>query len=267
MENIPLIYTAIALSTLAGMSTMLGSILAFMPWRNSARFLAIALGFSAGVMLYISFVDLLPMGMEHLVEYYGASTGYWRALISFFAGILIVALFDVLIPHCTGGYGRGKKRHAQCKHSPIFRTGLYACIALTLHNIPEGFITLIGTMDNVHIGIALAIAIAIHNIPEGIAISIPVFAATGKRRSALFYTFIAGIAEPIGAILGIGMLHSCYSGLICGMAFCGVAGMMVYLSLDQMLPTARAQTDPHWAMSGFVAGMLIMAVSLGLLGA
>jgi len=265
MQNGSLLLIAISLTLFAGMSTMLGSVFAFSSCRKSARSFAVALGFSAGFMVYISFVDLLPEGMDRLVNIYGENAGQWRALLSFFIGIAVVALLDSIVPHCTGGRCQQDAQRT-CKHAPLYHTGVLAAIALALHNFPEGFVTLIGVVDDIHVGVALAVAIAIHNIPEGISICVPVYAATGKKSTALWYTFIAGISEPIGALIGYLLLRSCITGVLCGISFCGVAGMMVYLALDQLLPAARAHTDPHWAMLGFVAGMLCMAVSIFLLG-
>ncbi len=265
MHNGYTLLIAILLTLFAGMSTMIGSIFAFSSCRKSNRSFAMALGFSAGFMVYISFADLLPEGMDRLVEIYGKNAGHWRAILSFFIGIAVVALLDGIVPHCTGGRCRRDLEY-KCKHAPLYHTGVLAAIALAIHNLPEGFVTLIGVVDDIRIGVALAIAIAIHNIPEGISICAPVYAATGKKSTALWYTFIAGISEPVGAFIGYLLLHSCITGVLCGVSFCGVAGMMVYLALDQMLPAARARTDPHWAMAGFVVGMFCMAVSIFLLG-
>jgi len=265
MQNSTTLLIAISLTLFAGMSTMLGGIFVFSSCRRSARSFAIALGFSAGFMVYISFVDLLPEGMNYLIDIYGENAGHWRAILSFFVGIAIVALLDGVVPHCTGGRCRDDLDY-KCKHAPLYRTGILSAIALAIHNLPEGFVTFIGVVDNIHVGVALAIAIAIHNIPEGISICVPVYAATGRKSSAFKYMFIAGIFEPIGAIIGYFLLRSYFTGLLCGISFCGVAGMMSYLALDQLLPAARAHTDPHWAMLGFVSGMFCMAVSLYLLG-
>jgi len=224
MQNGSLLFIAMLLTLFAGMSTMLGSIFAFSSCRRSARAFAVALGFSAGFMVYVSFVDLLPEGMDRLVSIYGENAGQWRALLSFFVGIALVALLDGIVPHCTGGRCRQNDQGA-CKHAPLYHTGVLAAIALALHNFPEGFVTLIGVIDDFHVGVALAIAIAIHNIPEGISICAPVYAATGKKSTALWYTFIAGISEPIGAMLGYLLLHSCITGVLCGVSFCGVAGI------------------------------------------
>jgi len=255
---------AFSLALLAGMSTMLGATLAFAPGSKNPRTFAVALGFSAGVMVYISFTELLPEGIEHLTDFFGERGGEWRAILGFFIGIGLVALLDTLIPHIPNRKGRPDTLQS-CPHSPLHRIGILAVIAITLHNLPEGLITLIGVVDDIHIGLLLAIAIAIHNIPEGISVAVPIYAATNSKKTALWYTFIAGIAEPIGALLGYLLLRSCFVGILCGFAFSTVAGIMVYLSLDQMLPTARAHTDPHWAMAGFVMGMLCMAASILLL--
>ncbi|MDD5025856.1 MAG: zinc transporter ZupT [Candidatus Peribacteraceae bacterium] len=265
MPNSTTLLVAFSLALLAGMSTMLGAAFAFAPGSRSPRSFAVALGFSAGVMVFISFMELLPEGIAHLTEFYGESGGEWRAILGFFVGIAVVALLDVLIPHIPHREGRPETMRS-CQRSPLYRIGIIAVVAIALHNLPEGLITLVGVADDIHIGFILAVAIAIHNIPEGISVAAPVYAATGSRRTALWYTFVAGIAEPVGAFLGYLLLRSCLVGVLCGFAFTAVAGIMVYLSLDQMLPTARAHTDPHWAMMGFVSGMLCMAVSILLLG-
>jgi ZIP family zinc transporter len=112
------------------------------------------------------------------------------------------------------------------------------------------------------LGIAIAVAIAIHNIPEGIAVSIPMFYATGNKIKAFWYSFASGLAEPIGALVGITLLMPFMNDTVFGILFALVAGIMVYISLDELLPSAEKYGLHHLTIGGVIAGMGVMALSL-----
>ena len=255
---------AFSLTLLAGLSTGIGSALAFFTKRTSKAFLAASLGFSAGVMIYVSFVDLLATAQQTLSEALGESMGTWLATGSFFGGILVIGIIDRLIPSYENPHearaieemteSAGQKR--------LMRMGVLAAIAIAVHNFPEGMATFISTLSDPAIGVSIAIAIAIHNIPEGIAVSVPVFFATGSRKKAFWLSFLSGLAEPLGALIDYLLLRSFLTDTTLGVLFASVAGVMVFISLDELFPAAREYGRGHLAIYGLIAGMMVMALSL-----
>ncbi|MHC4643574.1 MAG: zinc transporter ZupT, partial [Planctomycetota bacterium] len=184
---------------------------------------------------------------------------------AFFIGIGIIALIDMLIPeaenpHEFAGIDEPAVAHKENPH--LMRTGLLMALAIGLHNFPEGLATFASALGNLKLGIFIAIAIAIHNIPEGMAVSVPIFYATGNKNKAFLYSFLSGVSEPVGAIVGYLILRPFLTpGFLAGlMGF--VAGIMVYISLDELLPMAHRYGHGHLVIAGIVLGMLIMAVSL-----
>lgn len=255
----------------AGLCTGIGSAIAFFARHTNRAFLSLALGFSAGVMVYVSFVEILPKARDSLLE---AGDSELRALttstIGFFAGMLLIAAIDRLVarfsnPHegisvelmdIAGGTGEIKRQ------ANLRRMGVFVALAVALHNFPEGLGTFLVILEDPAVGVALAAAIAIHNIPEGIAISVPIYHATGKRSKAFLYSFGSGLAEPLGAVAGYLILRPFIDATTFGIVFAAVAGIMVFISLDQLLPAAREYGRPHLEIYGLIAGMMLMAASL-----
>lgn len=280
MDNL---WIALGLTIFAGMATGIGSILAFMTPRTNYRFLSFGTGFSAGVMLYVSFVEIFcEKGASALISYYGEPLGHWVNAIAFFCGIGIIGLIDALIPHSENPHEVHKEKEFELLHGDgqepvinsahskkLLRMGLFTALAIAIHNFPEGLATFLAALEDPTIGIPIAIAIALHNIPEGISVSIPIFYATGNRKKAFVYSFLSGLAEPIGAVIAYAALYYFVGGEsgvipsnIMGILFSAVAGIMVYISLDELLPTSRAYCKGHDSIIGLVLGMLIMALSL-----
>ena len=141
-------------------------------------------------------------------------------------------------------------------------TGIYAAIAIAIHNFPEGIATFTAALTDSSLGIAVAVAIAIHNIPEGIAVSVPIYYATGDKKKAFWYSFLSGVSEPIGALLAWLILMPYLTPSLFGILFAGVAGIMVFIALDELLPAAREYGEAHLSIYGLFAGMAVMAVSL-----
>ncbi|OPY09269.1 MAG: Zinc transporter ZupT [Syntrophus sp. PtaB.Bin001] len=298
MQNV---WIAFGLTLLAGMATGIGSVIAFMAGRTNYRFLAVATGFSAGVMLYLSFVEIFPKGLETLVEHYGNAWGPWIGTASFFGGVLLIGLVDHLIPSAENPHetrteeetmplhdssmpisefkSTGCARPAvevstihHIDHPKLMRMGVFTALALGIHNFPEGLATFLAALQEPVLGVAIALAIALHNIPEGISVSVPIFYATGNRKRAFLYSVLSGLAEPLGAVVAylairffLGENAGVIQPQVMGMLFGGVAGIMVYISLDELLPTSRAYGKGHDSLYGLVAGMLVMALSLLLL--
>jgi len=298
MDNV---WIAFGLTIFAGMATGIGSALAFFAKRTDHRFLAVSTGFSAGVMLYVSFVEIFYKGVDSLVEVYGDPGGHWVTVGAFFAGIAIIGLIDNLIPsaenphevrskaavsplkgsgdEATSGEAGNRIVESQATGSSaeagsadtsaLLRMGLFTALAIGIHNFPEGLATFLAALEDPGLGVAIAVAIALHNIPEGISVSVPIYYATGSRKKAFAYSVASGIAEPIGAglaYLAIRLLAGTSGGVVppqvMGILFASVAGIMVYISLDELLPTSRAYGKGHESLFGLIAGMLVMALSL-----
>lgn len=256
---------AFGLTLFAGLSTGIGSVMALLSKRTNTRFLSIALGFSAGVMIYVSMIDIFTKAQASLVSALGEKKGSWLTAAAFFGGILFIALIDRLIPSGENPHevkrveALNEQADAQSK---LVRMGTFAALAIAIHNFPEGIATFTAALKDPTLGIAITAAIAIHNIPEGIAVSIPVYYATGSRKKAFKMSFLSGLSEPVGALLGFLILMPFFNDVLFGILFAAVAGIMVFISLDELLPTAREYGEPHLSIYGLIAGMAVMAVSI-----
>jgi len=258
---------AFGLTLFAGLATGIGSAMAFFTKTTNTRFLSTALGFSAGVMIYVSFTEILGKSFDLLRESHGMTTGSWYAVLSFFGGILVIAIIDSLVPTFENPHEirrvediRIQDQEGQKKS--LLRMGTFMAIAISMHNFPEGLATFAAGMADPTLAIPIAVAIAIHNIPEGIAVSVPVYYATGNKKKAFLLSFASGLAEPVGGLLGWLFFATVFNESILGVLFGGVAGIMVFISVDELLPTAREYGHHHHAIYGLVAGMAVMAVSL-----
>ncbi len=249
------------LTLAAGMSTLLGGFVTFFVKRNNLKSLSVGLGFSAGVMVYLSLNELMTEAPEMLSNFYGEIPAKALAFFGFSIGIVIAVIIDYFIPdHIESDLFSSSKR-CNRRHR-IKRAGLITAVAVTLHNFPEGMATFLVSSQDLRIGIPVAIAIAIHNIPEGIAIALPIFHATGKKRLAVLYSFLSGISEPIGGLLGVVLLKTFLPEQSVGIMTAAVAGIMVYLSFDTLLPLAREYGENHHVIIGIVSGMLLMGLGL-----
>lgn len=291
---------ALGLTLFAGMATGIGSAIAFFAKRTNYRFLSISTGFSAGVMLYVSFVEIFYKGLDAFSEAYGDYWGNWVNVLSFFGGILLIGLIDNLIPEAENPHEvRSEKIIAPLhdesavvretvprvqlrkdefpvpadfngdEQKKLLRMGLFTALAIGIHNFPEGLATFLAALHDPGLGLAIAIAIALHNIPEGISVSVPIYYATGNRMKAFVYSFLSGLAEPIGALIAYLILLVFLGGpgnvippQLMGMLFSGVAGIMVYISLDELIPTSHAYGKGHDSLFGLMGGMMVMALSL-----
>jgi ZIP family zinc transporter len=292
------VLAALGLTVFAGMATGIGSAIAFTAKRTNYRFLSVATGFSAGVMLYVSFVEIFYKGADALTATYGDYWGNWVNVGSFFGGVLFIGLVDNLIPAAENPHEVHSEKETAPLHDPdapdpaegqthvpeglrdadaaggaadarLMRMGLFTALAIGIHNFPEGLATFLAALQDPTLGVAIAIAIALHNIPEGISVSVPIYYATGKRGKAFVYSVLSGLAEPVGALAAYLALRVFVGGetgaippQVMGILFAGVAGIMVYISLDELLPTSRAYGKGHDSLFGLVAGMAVMALSL-----
>jgi zinc transporter, ZIP family len=286
----PNLWTAFGLTLFAGMATAVGSLIAIRAKRTDYRFLSIATGFSAGVMLYVAFVEIFFKGQESLTLRYGETVGGWINVLSFFAGIAFIGLIDNLIPSQENPHEVHSEtetrplstdspdaqaagmRDYTAQHKRLMRMGLFSALAIGIHNFPEGLATFLSALEDPSLGLAIAVAVALHNIPEGISVSVPVYYATGSRLKAFTLSALSGLAEPIGALIAIFVLILIFGQgdavvppQLMGVMFASVAGIMVYISLDELLPTSRAYGKGHDSLFGLIGGMAVMAVSLLLL--
>ena len=259
---------AFGLTLFAGLATGIGSLLAFFTKTTNTKFLSMALGFSAGVMIYVSMVEIFFKAKDSLVIELGEKMGSWITVISFFGGMFFIALIDKLIPSVENPHEirmveemdeAAKKAH---KNKKLMKMGMFTALAIAIHNFPEGLATFTAAMTDPSLGVAIAVAIAIHNIPEGIAVSVPIYYATGNKKKAFWNSFLSGLAEPVGALIGYLILMPFMTDTIFGILFAGVAGIMVFISIDELLPAAREYGEHHLSIYGLVLGMIVMAISL-----
>ncbi|RIH63468.1 zinc transporter ZupT [Mariniphaga sediminis] len=262
---------ALLLTAFAGLSTGIGSTIALMARKTNTKLLTVSLGFSAGVMIYISFVEIFFDAKESFVAGYGEFTGTLFTILAFFGGILLIGLIDRFIPsfenpHEMRAVEEMTDQKRKKSNHKLYRTGILTAVVVAFHNFPEGIATFISALNDPTVGIAIAIAVAIHNIPEGIAVSVPIFYATGSRRKAFLYSFLSGLAEPVGAILAyfllLPFLTAANSEVFFASSLAFIAGIMVFISLDELLPSAEEYGEHHWGIYGLVGGMAVMAVSL-----
>jgi ZIP family zinc transporter len=261
---------AFGLTIFAGMATGVGSLMSFFSKKFNPKFLAGALGFSAGVMIYVALIEIFFKAKVALEGALGTKTGYWATTGAFFGGIAIIALIDKLIPSYENPHEIHKqpatKISAHDADDPrLLRMGFFSALAIAIHNFPEGLATFMGALADPRLGVSIAVAIAIHNIPEGVAVSVPIYYATKSRRKAFWFSLLSGVSEPIGALLGFFLLRQWFNDITFGIVFAAVAGIMIYISLDELLPTAEEYGEHHVAIGGVIAGMVVMALSLVLL--
>ncbi len=253
---------AFMLTVFAGLATGIGSALAFYMKRTNKSFLSAALGFSAGVMIYVSFIEIFPKALEALTASYGEEKGYLYTTLAFFVGMLFIGIIDRFIPESKNPHELKDVSEMEKENNSLLRMGVFSAVAIAIHNFPEGIATFTAALTDVKLGIGIAIAIAIHNIPEGIAVSVPVYYATGDKKKAFKLSFLSGMSEPIGALVGFLLLRPFLNDALFGFIFAAVAGIMVFISLDELLPTAEKYGRHHLSIYGLIAGMIVMATSL-----
>lgn len=261
MENVLI---AFLLTMIAGLSTGVGSCIAFMAKKTNKKFLSISLGFSAGVMIYVSMIEIFQKAQDSLQVALSERMGSFVTVVAFFGGMLLIALIDKCIPSEENPHEvKSVESKDEKKNSDkLMRMGVFTALAIALHNFPEGLATFVSAMQDPSVAIPIVCAIAIHNIPEGIAVSVPVYQATGSRKRAFLYSMVSGLAEPIGALVGWLILMPVMNDMVYGIIFAGVAGIMVFISFDELLPAAREYGEHHLSIYGLISGMVVMAVSL-----
>jgi ZIP family zinc transporter len=255
---------AFALTLFAGLSTGIGSAIALLAKRANRTFLSGALGFSAGVMIYVSFVELFQVARESLRQGLSQTGGDWAVVAAFLGGMGVAGLIDFLVPDYENPHEMAPVESMEdgAQDPRLKRLGIMTALAIGVHNFPEGLATFAGALMDTAVGVSIAVAIAIHNIPEGISVSVPIFHATGSRKKAFWYSFLSGVSEPVGAVVGYLVLRPFFSPTLFGVLFAAVAGVMVFISLDELVPASRQYNRGHPAIYGLGLGMAVMAFSL-----
>ncbi|MCM1355767.1 MAG: zinc transporter ZupT [Staphylococcus sp.] len=264
MPDLSTILIALGLTIVAGLSTGIGALISFFTKSTDTRMLAGALGLSAGVMVYISFMELMPEAVSGLATVFSDRVAEAYMLLAFFGGIALIAVIDYFVPedenphepHTLAELNTGSHHHH------LKRTGTMLAVAIGIHNFPEGMATFISCLDGLEVALPIVIAIAIHNIPEGIAVSVPIYHSTGDRRKALRLSLLSGLAEPVGALVGMAFLLPFWSPVVNAICLAIVAGIMVYIAFDELLPGAESFGHHHISLIGVITGMALMALTL-----
>lgn len=255
-----LLLQALGLTMIAGLATGIGGLISLLAKRTDTRFLSAALGLSAGVMIYVSFMELMPEAVHQLETMYSSQQANVFMLMAFFAGILLIALIDRLVPEDENPHEMHFTESSDRKK--LKRTGIMMALAIGIHNFPEGLATFTSAMTGLEVALPIMFAIAVHNVPEGIAVAVPIYHATGDKKKAFWYSLLSGLAEPIGALCGYFLLMPFWSPQLNASLLAFVSGIMVYISFDELLPGTEKYGHHHWGISGVILGMFVMAVSL-----
>ena len=260
---------AFSLTMLAGLTTAIGGAIAFMTKKDNLNVLSLGLGFSAGVMIFISLVDIIP-GAGEMLKINFPYNYSWLVYFGFVTGLIISVLIDYFLPDHVDSAELLHPDHPEednnYKHYKLKRAGILTAIAICVHNFPEGMATFLTTTQNVTLGVSVALAIAIHNIPEGIAVALPIYHVTGKKRYAMLYAALSGITEPIGALAGMFVIGLVMPQIMIGFLMAAVAGIMTYISFDTLLPLAKEYGSWHLSIVGVMSGIMFIWMSLILLG-
>ena len=261
------------LTLIVGLSMGVGSLFSFFIKETNKRFLALALSFSAGIMIYVSFMAILPEGIELLTSNLGEK-GHYIALAGFFGGMFVTAIMEKLVHRYAGdihGHDHGHdqvEEHDHHKHDGehLSNLGLMSAIAIAIHNLPEGLALFTAGLKDITLALPIAAAVIIHNIPLSIAISVPIYYSSGSKKKAFTYSLLVGLCQPLGAIIGYLLFSRFFTDSLFGFLFSVVAGIMIFVSLDELLPASQKYEDHHFSVYGAIAGMIVMAISLGIFG-
>ncbi len=247
---------ALLLSTLAGFSTMIGTLIIFFSKQKNEKLISASLGFAGGVMISVSFIELLPNSMSYFSHFANEQLSTVYMVISLILGVLFASLLDKFIPH------EEEKTTHEMKHENLYRVGFVSMLAIAIHNFPEGIATFMAGFDSNSLGITIALAIAFHNIPEGITVALPVYFSTGSKTKALYYTFLSSVSEPIGALMAFLVLRPFINNVTLGIIFGLISGIMLYIAIEELLPSSRDYGYPRLALWAAFAGICLMPLTL-----
>lgn len=256
-------FIAFLLTLIAGLCTGIGSCIAFFAKHTNQKFLSVSLGFSAGVMIYVSMIEIFAVAQDSLISFLGEKAGSRITVLAFFGGMFLIGVIEKLVPAEESPHEVITVETGEIfKKRKLMRMGLFTALAIAIHNFPEGLVTFVSTLQNPIIAIPIVVAIAIHNIPEGITVSVPIYQSTGSKSKAFWYSFLSGLAEPVGALAGWLILMPIMNNVVFGIIYAVVAGIMVFISFDELLPTAREYGEHHLSLYGLIAGMAVMGISI-----
>ena len=245
------ILAALILTTFAGLATGLGSLISYFIPKQDLRYLSVSLGFAAGVMIFVAFVDLFYASRDVI--------GLNYANLFFLIGMVFMYIIDRLVPHIH------MDGLIDSQTKGLYRSGIMTTIGIAIHNLPEGMTVALVSLVDIKLGIPIAIAIAIHNIPEGFACCVPLFYATGDRTKSCMYSLLAGLTEPLGAIIAILILYPFLNASVLAASIAFVAGIMVFICLDELLPVANSYGNEHLTSMGIIGGFFVMMIGITLL--
>lgn len=246
---------ALFLSVMAGLSTMIGALVICFSNRKNEKLVSISLAFAGGVMISVSFTDLLPNSLDYFSSSTNHQIGTLLMVSSLILGVLFASLLDRFVPH------EEETTTHEKKHENLFRVGIVSMLAIAIHNFPEGIATFMAGYESSALGTTIALAIAFHNIPEGITVALPVYIASGSRKKAFYYTFISGISEPIGAFLAFLVLQPFINGITLGLMFGLISGIMLYIAIEELLPSSKDYGYPRLALYATFAGICLMPLT------
>lgn len=238
------------ITSFAGLSTMLGTLIIFLKNKNQDKIIAASLSFAAGVMICVSLLDLIPEAIELLTSTFKNFISILIFMIFFCIGVLSSMTIDKYMPE--------NKEH----NSKLFRVGLISMLAIVLHNIPEGIATFMASSMDKSLGISLALAIAMHNVPEGISIAVPIYYSTKDKRKSFLYTFISALSEPFGALLAFLFLKNFINDIFMGILFSLIAGIMIHISFYELIPTSKKYNELNITTLFFIIGLVFMGVNV-----
>ena len=251
-------------TALAGLATILGAVIVFFTGSDNKKFLSAALGVSAGGMIYISFMEMMPRATEYFEKTMGERAAGLATLGAFFGSMAVFGLISHLVPEADQPHylKSGEEMEAAGREKALEKVGIKSAIAIGVHNFPEGMVTFMTTLLDPAVGVSIAIAIARQNIPEGIGVAAPIYFATGGKKKALWLTFLSGVSEPLGAILAYLVLRPFLTTTLFGIVFAAISVIMVLNSYDELSPASPAYGETHLSLVRVIFGMLVMGVSL-----
>ncbi|MBR4126698.1 MAG: zinc transporter ZupT [Alphaproteobacteria bacterium] len=247
---------AFVLSTAAGAATVLGCFPVFFSSGKNERVLAVALGLAAGVMLSVSFLELYPEAERLFKTELSGKQAVLVSVLCLLAGVFSAAVVDRFVPHEDFNPETG-----EAAHKNLYRTGMLSVIVIGLHNFPEGIATFMAGYENLSLGASIALAVAIHNIPEGLCIAVPIYYVTHDKKKAVLYTALSGMAEPVGAMAAFWILHPFLNDALLGGVFALVAGIMVYVTVEELIPSSRQYKHDREALWATFAGICLMPLT------
>ena len=271
----PNVLGSLSLTLFVGLTMGFGSLFAFLIKDGNKKFLSLSLSFSAGIMIYISFMEILPEGIHLIQETASGTRGNVIAFSAFFGGMIFTALLEKWV-HSIGGHyhhdidedhiplEEEEEKGIDKRH--LEKLGIMTAVSIGIHNLPEGLAIFTTGLKDITIAIPLAIAVILHNIPLSIAISVPIYYATKSKRKSFLYASLVGLCQPVGAILGYALFSNFFGDMLFGVLFCIISGIMIFVSLDELLPTSQQYEDHHFSVYGTILGMMVMAISLMLFG-